>query len=160
VYLLSFTFTGIYWINHHHVVRRLKRIDALILWTNLFFLFGLSLLPFCTSYALAERLDSFSVAIYAGALFATGVGFLSLSAAIRRHLHRHGDCNDDLQARIQEAEWHKGLMSLALYGLAVPLAYWHPSVAVADIALVTVVWIIPGFLLRAAHENCSTTGAI
>ena len=31
VYLLSFTFVGIYWVNHHHLVDRLKRVDHLIL---------------------------------------------------------------------------------------------------------------------------------
>src|SRR6516225_6217777 len=37
VYLLSFTYTGIYWINHHHLVNRLKRVDAPILYANLLF---------------------------------------------------------------------------------------------------------------------------
>jgi uncharacterized membrane protein len=49
VYLLSFTFTGIYWINHHHLVHRTDEADSLILYANLAFLFTLSLLPFCTS---------------------------------------------------------------------------------------------------------------
>ena len=47
-----------------------------------------------------------------------------------------------------------------MYALAIPLAFWHPLVAVADISLTTLIWIIPGLLTRAGHENCSTTGAI
>jgi len=49
VYLLSFTYTGIYWINHNHLLHRLKRVDAPILYANLLLLFCLSLLPFATS---------------------------------------------------------------------------------------------------------------
>ena len=160
VYLLSFTFTGIYWINHHHLVHRLKRVDAPILYGNLFFLFALSLLPFCTSYALAEHFDSFSVAVYAGSLLLSGMGFLSLSQAIKRHTRRHGGLADPREAALQQAEWRKGLISLCMYAAAIPLAYWHPFVAAGDIVLVTLVWVIPGFLLKAAHENCETLGAI
>jgi uncharacterized membrane protein len=160
VYLLSFMFTGIYWINHHHLVDRLKRVDAPILYANLFFLFALSLMPFCTSYAIAEKFDSFSVAVYAGSLLVSGTGFMALSTAIRRHQGRHGGVESEVQAAIQEAEWRKGLLSMAMYGAAIPLAYWHPLVAAVDISLVTLVWILPGFLLKAAHENCAGTGAI
>jgi len=90
VYLLSFTYTGIYWMNHNHLVNRLKAVDAPILYANLLFLFCLSLLPFATSYVLSEKFNSFSVAVYAGELFLSGLGFLVLSAAITRHFHRTG----------------------------------------------------------------------
>jgi uncharacterized membrane protein len=160
VYLLSFSFTGIYWINHHHLVDRLKRVDAPILYSNLLFLFALSLLPFCTSYAIAEKFDSFSVAVYAGSLFLSGIGFVSLSMAIRRHLQRHGGVPSEVEMAIQEAEWKKGLLSLTMYGSAIPLAFWHPLAAAGVIAMVTLVWVLPGFLLRAAHEHCGETGAI
>jgi uncharacterized membrane protein len=59
VYLLSFTYTGIYWINHNHLVNRLKGVDAPILYANLLLLFCLSLLPFATSYVLSEKFNSF-----------------------------------------------------------------------------------------------------
>ncbi len=160
VYALSFTFTGIYWVNHHHLVDRLHRIDMAILWANLFFLFCLSLLPFCTSYTLAQHFSSFSVAVYAASLLLSGVGFLTLSKTIFIHQRRHGSTGTELEAAIQQAEWRKGLLSLAMYVCAIPLAYWHPAVAALDLCCTTLVWIIPGFLIRAAHENCSTTGAI
>ncbi len=152
VYLLSFTFTGIYWINHHHLVHRLKRVDAPILYANLFFLFCLSLLPFATSYALDERFNSFSVAVYACSMFLSGAGFTLLSVAITHHFMRTGLANPSNTA-VQKAEWRKTLLSLALYALAVPLAYWHPLVAAADLALVTPLWIIPGFLLPQTREG-------
>lgn len=151
VYLLSFTFTGIYWINHHHLIHRLKRVDAPILYANLLLLFFLSLLPFATSYVLNEKFEPFSVAVYAGALFLSGIGFTLLSAGVTRHFRRTGVANP-VTVAIQRAEWRKSLMSLGMYAFAVPLAYWHPFIAAADLALATLLWIVPGFLLPPARE--------
>src|SRR4051812_36014231 len=136
VYLLSFTYTGIYWINHNHLLHRLKRVDAPILYANLLLLFSLSLLPFATSYVLSEKFNSFSVAVYAGELFLSGLGFVVLSAAITRHFYRT-DTADPVRLATQKAEARKGVLSMALYALAVPLAYWHPFIAVAGLAVGT-----------------------
>jgi len=150
VYLLSFTFTGIYWINHNHLVHRLKRVDAPILYANLLLLFCLSLLPFTTSYVLSEKFNSFSLAVYAGELFLSGLAFLVLSIAVTRHFHRTGSANPVALAT-QKAEARKTFLSLALYALAVPLAYWHPFIAAASIASGTLLWIVPGFMLPRGH---------
>jgi uncharacterized membrane protein len=146
VYLLSFTYTGIYWINHNHLVHRLKHVDAPILYANLLLLFCLSLLPFATSYVLSEKLNSFSVAIYAGELLLSGLAFVVLSASVTRHFHHTGTANPAKLAT-QKAEARKSFLSLGLYVLAVPLAYWHPSLAVVGLAVGTLLWIVPGFML-------------
>jgi uncharacterized membrane protein len=41
-YILSFTFVGIYWNNHHHLLRAARRISAGVMWANLHLLFWLS----------------------------------------------------------------------------------------------------------------------
>lgn len=152
VYLLSFSYTGIYWVNHHHLVNRLKGVDASIFYANLLLLFCLSLLPFVTSYVLSQKFNSFSVAVYAGELFLSGLGFVVLSAAVTRHFHRTGTATP-VKLATQKAEGRKAFLSLALYVLAVPLAYWHPSVAAAALALGTLLWIVPGFMLPAQFRD-------
>jgi len=152
VYLLSFTYTGIYWINHNHLVQRLKRVDAPILYANLLLLFCLSLLPFATSYVLSEKLNSFSVAVYASELFLSGLAFTVLSSAVTRYFHRTGTVNP-VKLATQKAEARKSCLSLALYALAVPLAYWHPFIAVANLVLGTLLWIVPGFMLPASRHS-------
>src|SRR5581483_4421765 len=72
IYLLSFAFTAIYWINHQHLIERIEAADARILYANLLFLFCLSLLPFFTSYLIEKSVDSFAVALYVLAMIATG----------------------------------------------------------------------------------------
>lgn len=138
VYFISFSFTAIYWINHHHLVDRIEQCDQRVLYANLGFLFCLSLLPFFTSYVLEKESDSFSIALYAASMVVTGFSFLLLRLAIERRMRAAGTFHP-LDAAIQR----KHLLSLGCYGLAMPLAYYHPPLALADIALVTLIWIIP-----------------
>lgn len=49
-YLLSYIYIGIYWNNHHHVMKLVKFVTGKILWCNLIFLFWVSLIPFTTAW--------------------------------------------------------------------------------------------------------------
>ena len=50
VYVLSFVMIGIYWNNHHHLLRTTERMDGAVMWANLFLLFWLSLIPIVTAW--------------------------------------------------------------------------------------------------------------
>ena len=50
IYILSFTFIGIYWNNHHHLLRAARRMTAGVMWSNLHLLFWLSLIPLLTEW--------------------------------------------------------------------------------------------------------------
>lgn len=49
-YVLSFIYVGIYWNNHHHLIRAAGSINGTILWANLHLLFWLSLIPLVTAW--------------------------------------------------------------------------------------------------------------
>ena len=138
VYALSFTFTGIYWINHHHLVHRTEEADQAILYANLAFLFSLSLLPFFTAYLIEKHIDSFSVALYAVSMVVTGFSFLLLRLAIGWRL-RHTGALEKNDAAAERKHW----TSLAIYAISVPLAFFHPYIALTLIAFVAVIWIYP-----------------
>ena len=142
IYLLSFAFIGIYWINHQHLIERVESADRLVLYANLGFLFCLSLLPFFTAYVIDKEIASLAVALYALAMNVTGFSFLLLRLAIHRSLRRSGTLE-----RQDAAERGKHLVSLALYLTAVPLAYVHTKLALIVIALVTIVWIVPNLAI-------------
>ena len=145
VYLLSFVFTGIYWVNHHHLVDRLRHVDTLILWANLSLLFTLSLLPFFTAYLVEKHRDGFSVELYALCMLLPGIAFQFLSLAIRRHLrHQQDPVNSDEQ-RQHQLELKKGGVSMAAYLAAVALGETHPHLALGIIAAVTLIWLTPSF---------------
>jgi len=148
IYFLSFTFIGIYWINHHHLIHRIEQADPRVLYANLAFLFSASLLPFFTAYVLEKHSNSFSVALYAASMIVTGFAFLLLRLSVGRLLKQTGE----LQAE-DIATQRKHYASLALYVIAIPLAQFHPYLALSAITLVTVVWIVPSAAIPARSDN-------
>jgi len=147
VYALSFTFTGIYWINHRHLIDRssdrIGEVDEAILWANLFLLFCLSLLPFFTAYLLAKHLDSFSVALYAAGNLLTGFSFMLFRLALLRRLRRSGTLvHQDMAARPKDA------LSVVTYVASIPTAFYHPYWALGMVAAVTLIWIVPNIGLE------------
>lgn len=143
IYLLSFAFTAIYWVNHQHLIERIQAADARILYANLGFLFCLSLIPFFTAYVIEKEIDAFAVVLYAVSMIVTGFSFLLLRLAIHRHLRSSGRL-----AREDQAERRKHLASLALYVIAIPLAYVHAGISLGLIAIVTLIWIVPGLTIQ------------
>jgi uncharacterized membrane protein len=135
---LSFTFVGIYWVNHHLLIHRLREASPNILWANLVWLFCLSLLPFFTAYVHQKADDSFSVAIYAASLLVTGFGFMLLRLTISARQRAEGTLEHTDRA-MQLKHWG----SLAIYLIAIPLATHYPRVALGLIAAVTLLWVIP-----------------
>jgi len=138
VYFLSFAFIGIYWCNHHYLIHRIEQADHRVLYSNLGFLFCASLLPFFTAYVIEKKANSFSVALYAASLIVTGFSFLLLRLAVGRLLRRAGALEQE-----DVATERKHLVSLGLYVAAIPLAHYHPYLALGIITLVTVIWIVP-----------------
>lgn len=149
IYALSFVFVGIYWVNHHLLVHPVEEVDARILYSNLLFLFSLSLLPFFTSWVLEQEHDSFSVILYSLSLVASGGAFMLLRLAIERRLRLSGLplAMDDTVTR------RKHWISLALYLVAIPVALAAPAIAMAIDALVTLVWILPDLGTREHRLN-------
>jgi uncharacterized membrane protein len=147
LYFISFAFTGISWINHHHLVHRTDEADELILYANLGFLFCLSLLPFFTAYVLEKKMDSFSVAIYVTSMILTGFSFLLLRLAIARRLRHAGKLDAE-----DKAVERKNYLSLFVYLVAVPLAFQHPHLSLGLVAIVTVIWITPTTGIKPREE--------
>jgi uncharacterized membrane protein len=151
VYLLSFALTGLYWLNHHVLIDRLKQVDALILWANLFFLFTLSLIPFLTNYLVEKGIRPFPVALYAVSLFLDGVAYTLLAQAIARHLCLRADNPEEAVLLAEQlAETRKGLICLGTYLVAIALAFYQPIAALCLMACINLVWVVPGFLVKPA----------
>ena len=138
VYLLSFMFTGVYWVNHHELIARLHKCNNRILWSNLIWLFTLSLIPFFTSYVVDHQMDPFSVAIYSACMLLAGMSFLLLRYTV--------DCQLELEKRtagITAGLRLKHWGSVALYAGSIALAPYYPRAALYSTSLVTLIWIVP-----------------
>ena len=138
VYALSFTFIGVYWVNHHLLIDRLKLSNARILWANLVWMFALSLIPFFTKYMVEKRIDPFSVEIYSACMLAAGLTFLVLRYAVDCQVEREGR-----RTQFDRASAFKHWGSLGLYAAGIVIAVWAPRTSLIITALVTLIWIVP-----------------
>src|SRR5476649_335851 len=87
-YVLSFVFLGIYWNNHHHMIRATEHINGGILWANLHLLFWLSLIPFATGWMGENHFAPLPTAMYGAVLLMAGVAYWILSRAISTKMAR------------------------------------------------------------------------
>ncbi len=138
IYALSFAMVGIYWVNHHELMRRSEQIDYKVLWANLVFLLGLSFIPFAADYVGEKHFDSFSALLYNVAMIVAGLTFFLLRDSVMRMQQAHGELG-----RQHKAEAQKHLASLAIYIVAIPLAFVHPLLSFGLNVLVTLLWIVP-----------------
>lgn len=136
-YLLSFVFIGIYWNNHHHMLQAAQHVTGAALWANLHLLFWLSLVPFVTAWMGQTGFDPWPVAAYGVVLFMAAVAYTILSRTL---IADHGP--DSPLARAVGGD-RKGLVSLAVYATAVPVAFAAPRLACGLYALVALMWLVP-----------------
>jgi uncharacterized membrane protein len=136
-YVLSFVFVGIYWNNHHHLLHAVRSIDGRTLWANLHLLFWLSLIPFCTGWMGENYFEALPVALYGGVLLMCGIAYYILERILIAH---HGR---ESKLAIALGRDPKGIVSLFLYAMAIPLAFFSAMAAFAVYALVAAIWFIP-----------------
>jgi uncharacterized membrane protein len=136
-YVLSFIYLGIYWSNHHHMLHVTEHVDGGVLWANLHLLFWLSLVPFVTGWMGENHFAALPMAVYGVVLLASALAYTLLQRTI---IVRQG--SDSRLARAVGGD-RKGLVSLALYVAAIPLAFVHPAIAGALYVTVALTWLVP-----------------
>jgi uncharacterized membrane protein len=136
-YVLSFSLLGIYWNNHHHLLRAAERINGSVMWTNLFLLFWLSLIPVLTEWVREEYEHPLPAAAYGAVLLASGFAYSLLVRALIRANGR-----DSAVARAIGSDV-KGNLSLVVYAAAIPLAFVSPWISYALYVVVALVWFVP-----------------
>jgi uncharacterized membrane protein len=137
VYILSFTFIGIYWNNHHHLLRAARRVTAGVMWSNLHLLFWLSLIPVLTEWIGVDYEKTAPAATYGLVALGSAVAFTILVRAIIR-----ADGSASLVATAIGRDT-KGRVSMATYAAATALAFVSPWISYALFAAVAVMWFVP-----------------
>lgn len=136
-YVLSFVYIGIYWNNHHHLLHATQHVNGATLWANLHLLFWLSLVPFTTDWVGENHFDSLPIAIYGFIFLMASIAYYIL---VRTLIHLHGE-GSTLAVSIGSDE--KGRASIAIYAVAILLAFVRPWIAAACYIIVAVMWLIP-----------------
>lgn len=136
-YVLSFTYLGIYWNNHHHMFQATEKISGGALLANLHLLFWLSLFPFVTDWMGETHLAVVPTACYGTVLLFAALAYLILQRTILRGLSK-----DSPLARAVGSDI-KGKISPLFYAAGVALSFFWPWLAMALYWTVAVMWIVP-----------------
>ncbi len=136
-YVLSFVNIGIYWNNHHHLLKRTTRVTGGVLWANLHLLFWLSLFPFATAWMGENHFATIPVFVYGVVLLGAGVAYYILELVI---VGNEGPTSTVARALGRD---RKGRASMALYILAVGLVWISRWLALGIFVLVAAMWLVP-----------------
>lgn len=63
-FLFSFFIIAIFWVNHHHFVHQIEKVDSKLLWLNIALLFFCCLFPFLTAFVGDYPFTPYVVALY------------------------------------------------------------------------------------------------
>jgi uncharacterized membrane protein len=136
-YVLSFVNIGIYWSNHHHLFQSVQKVNGKVLWSNIYLLFWLSLVPFATDWMGENHFTELPVAVMGFILDMSGIAYFILS----RHLIALHGSTSKLATAVGKD--YKGIISLVFYTAAIPLAFVHTGISLVLYVLVAMMWFIP-----------------
>jgi uncharacterized membrane protein len=137
-YVASFSFVGVYWSNHHHLVHTVRKVEPHIMWLNLHLLFWMSLIPFVTEWLGETRLAAVPTFAYGVVMLVTGIAYLFLQLAIAAQQ------TDEHHRRAHKRQQWKGYVALALYSTGLPLAWTgHVYLAMLLYVGIALAWAVP-----------------
>jgi uncharacterized membrane protein len=112
IYALSFVEVGIYWVNHHYMFDEVEQVSHGLLWSNLGFLFTLSLIPFGTAWVGERGVTPFAVSFYSVCCALPAVSWMVLSILVR---HR-------TRMRLADSPIKQAISSVLYLGV-IPVSY-------------------------------------
>jgi len=145
-YLFSFIVLGIMWLNHHHLLHLIQKVDEKFLWLNLHLLFWLSLIPFPTDMLGRNPFLSYSTAMYGGILFMSSFAIALLRGyAVRNsfmYIRKEKMLNRTID-KVNKRAKMKNYLGMAVYLLSIPLSFWSVYAAYACFSVPPLLFFIP-----------------
>ncbi|GAA3747036.1 MULTISPECIES: TMEM175 family protein [Flavobacterium] len=136
-YILSFIYVGIYWNNHHYLLHGLSKVNGKVLWSNLHFLFWLSLIPVSTAWMGEHNFEKAAMSLYGAILFLSAISYVILQYTI---MCSEGD--DSALRKVLKKDF-KGKISLVLYVIGIVAAFYNQWISGAAYFIVAMLWLIP-----------------
>jgi uncharacterized membrane protein len=137
IYLLSFIFVGIYWMNHHHMLHAARKVTGGILWANLSLLFWLSLFPFVADWMGENLFRPLPSAAYGLILLMAGISYLVLQKSIIA-----SDGENSVLKKAVGNDW-KGKITSGLIVLAIIFSFIQTYLSPIIYVLITIIWMVP-----------------
>ncbi len=141
-YILSFTYIGIYWNNHHHLLKAVKRVTPRVMWSNLLLLFWLSLVPFATGWLGENHSAVIPTMLYGVILVLAAISYTILQWSIV--------CQHGKESKLAESFGTdlKGKISIGCYLAGIMVAPFEQWISDALYTSVAFLWFIPDKRLK------------
>jgi len=136
-YVLSFTYVGIYWNNHHHMLHIATHVNGSVLWANLHLLFWLSMFPFATAWMGENHFGAWPVALWGIVATMAGIAYYVLAHSLVRI---HGK-NSALAIALGKD--YKGILSVVLCVVGIAMSFVLTWIALSLYVAIAVIWFIP-----------------
>ena len=139
-YVVSFFYLGIYWIGHHTQFHFMRVVNTTSLWLNIAFFMFVCLVPFTTDLVGSYDRQEIALSLY-------GANLTAISLAALAHW-RYAARAGLLEEGVGDAEMRQAtrrlLIGIALFAVAIALAFVDPRWSLATFIAVPVLHILPG----------------
>ena len=148
-YILSFYVVANLWTSHHYLLFTIAKPTRITIWLNSLLLFWATLIPVVTRFLGSHPASSRAVAAYA----VVGLGATGAFMLLRSHAARTS--NNELHRDIHLKVLRRTSLFLAIYGVAIPLAFVSPWLAWACFVAVPPMLFLPIIRGRAAATKAA-----
>ncbi len=129
-YAVSYLFIAIIWINHHHLMRFVRRPSQGLIWLNFLHLFLVSLVPFATQWAARTELASAPVVVWAAVFVCVDLAYLAFERAVMAQADR-----SQVPEKAKRRATLRSLITMAIFAAAGGVAFAWPIAGVVLICL-------------------------
>ncbi len=154
IFIFSFLVIGVFWVAHHRIFAFIRYVDHYIMWSNIFYLLTVAVIPFPASVLGRYPFYTTAIIFYSSVLLFCGLQHFLL---LRYVFYRPA-----LREPIFTKEGYKQSLRVAAvgpccYAAAIGSSFLHPGISFGFIllALAFYIFIVPRFLPQAAKDNAT-----
>jgi len=149
-FLFTFFLLSIFWINHHHILHQIEKVDIKLLWLNILFLFFSTLFPFIAAFIGDYPTNPFVVSLYPLNMLFAGL--------VLRKFWKYAFVETDLApnsltAFEKKKELRKHEMSAIINLMLIALTFLYLPATLAIIMIMPFVFVVPDLLKKAKDTN-------
>lgn len=122
-YILSFIYVGIYWANHHHLINMTGSVYGKLLWKNLHWIFGMSLIPMTTEWMGLNPYKNLPALFYGIILFMCAVSYNIVQSEVLKINGDHSQISKNVGNDL------KGKISILAYAISIVFAFYFPVIS-------------------------------
>ncbi len=138
-FVFSFLVVGVFWVAHHRIFHFIKKVDHIILWSNIFYLMSVAFIPFPTSILAAHPFFPTAILLYSLVLLVCG----SQHFWLLRFIYKNPEYKEeDLTRQAYRNSMWLAAVGPICYALAAVFSFIHPAISFLFILLALVFYIV------------------